>query len=93
MSASEIISQNQEVVAVDLEADPEAMAETEVEDPEVMVETEIPDLVEEMTDHGKCLMQNAEIVEMIAKYHSNQKRTGLFIVMSASEITDVSKLF
>jgi hypothetical protein len=42
----------------------------------------------------KCLMQNAEIVEMIVKYHSNQKKTDLFIAMNASKnIETISKLF
>jgi len=65
-----------------------------VEDQVAMVEmTEVPDLVEETTDQERCLMQNAEIVGMIAKYHSNQKKTDLFIAMNVSKITDVSKLF
>jgi hypothetical protein len=81
-NVSKIINQNQEGMVVDLAADLEVMAETGA-----------LDMVEETTDHEKCLMQNAEIVEMIAKYHSNQKKTDLFIVMNASKNTDVSKLF
>jgi hypothetical protein len=51
-------------------------------------------LVEEMTDHEKCMTQNAEIVELIVKYHSNQKKTDLFIAESASKnIDNISKLF
>ena len=93
-NVSKNINQN-EVVGIDLEADLEAdlevMAETEAP---VMAETEAPVLVEEMTGHEKCLMQNAEIVEMIAKYHSSQKKTDLFIAMNASKNTEtISKLF
>jgi uncharacterized protein YpbB len=85
-NVSKNINQN-EVVGIDLEADLEA-------DLEVMAETEAPVLVEEMTGHEKCLMQNAEIVEMIAKYHSSQKKTDLFIAMNASKNTEtISKLF
>jgi hypothetical protein len=89
-NASKIINQNQEVM-VDQEVDQEVMAETEVL---VMVETEVLVMVEETIDHEKCLMQNAEIVEMIVKYHSNQKKTDLFIAMNASKnIETISKLF
>ena len=93
-NVSKNINQN-EVVGIDLEADLEAdlevMAETEAP---VMAETEAPVLVEEMTGHEKCLMQNAEIVEMIVKYHSNQKKTDLFIAMNASKNTEtINKLF
>ena len=85
-NASKIINQNQEVVV-----DQEVMVETEVL---VMVETEVLVMVEETIDHEKCLMQNAEIVEMIVKYHSNQKKTDLFIAMNASKnIETISKLF
>ena len=97
-NVSKNINQN-EVVGIDLEADLEVMAEpeapvmAETEAP-VMAETEAPVLVEEMTGHEKCLMQNAEIVEMIAKYHSSQKKTDLFIAMNASKNTEtISKLF
>jgi len=89
-NASKIINQNQEVM-VDQEVDQEVMVETEVL---VMVETEVLVMVEETIDHEKCLMQNAEIVEMIAKYHSSQKKTDLFIAMNASKnIETISKLF
>jgi len=99
---SKIINQNQEVVAdqeVMVETEGLVMVETEglvmVEtEGLVMVETEGLVMVEETIDHEKCLMQNAEIVEMIAKYHSNQKKTDLFIVMNASKnIETISKLF
>ncbi|MDB4342312.1 hypothetical protein N9998_01050 [Nitrosopumilus sp.] len=54
----------------------------------------VEDLVEEMRDHEKCMMQNAEIVEMIVKCHSNQKKTDLYIAENASKITDnTNKLF
>jgi hypothetical protein len=52
------------------------------------------DLVEEMRDHEKCTMQNAEIVERIVKYHLDQRKTDLYIAENASKITDnISKLF
>jgi hypothetical protein len=62
-----------------------------VEDQVEMIEA---DLVEETTDHEKCMTQNAEIVERIVKYHSDQRKTDLFIAENASKITDnISKLF
>ena len=89
-NVSKNINQN-EVVGIDLEVDLEADLEADLE---VMAETEVPVLVEEMIGHEKCLMQNAEIVEMIAKYHSSQKKTDLFIAMNASKNTEtISKLF
>jgi len=63
----------------------EAMVEDPVAD---MVEDPVADMVEETIGHEKCSMQNAEIVEMIVKYHSNQEKTDLFIAMNVSEITD-----
>jgi hypothetical protein len=52
------------------------------------------EIEEEMKDHEKCMMQNAETVEMIVKYHSNQKKTDLYIAEIVSKITDnISKLF
>ena len=46
------------------------------------------------TEKEKCLTQNAETVEMIVKYHSNQKKTDLFIAENVSKITNrVCKLF
>ncbi len=72
----------------------EDSAEDPAEDPAVMVEIEVLDLVVEMIDHEKCLTQNAGTVEMIVKYHSNQKKTDLFIAENVSKITDrVYKLF
>jgi hypothetical protein len=53
-----------------------------------LVEDKAVDLVEEMIDHEKCMMQNVEIVEMIVKYHSNQRKIDLFIAENASKITD-----
>jgi hypothetical protein len=59
-----------------------------------LVEDKGEDLVEEMKDHEKCMTQNAEIVEMIVKYHSNQRKTDLYIAENASKITDnTNKLF
>jgi hypothetical protein len=85
-NVSKSINQNQEV-GEDSEEDPK-------EDPAVMVEIEVLDLVKEMIDHEKCLTQNAGTVEMIVKYHSNQKKTDLFIAENVSKITDrVYKLF
>jgi hypothetical protein len=55
---------------------------------------EVLDLVIEMKDHEKCMTQNAEIVEMIVKYHLDQRKTDLYIAENASKITDnISKLF
>jgi hypothetical protein len=63
-----------------------------VEDQVEMIE--VLDSVEEMKDHEKCMMQNAEIVEMIVKYHFNQRKTDLYIAEIASKITDnINKLF
>jgi hypothetical protein len=85
-NVSKSINQNQEV-GEDSEEDPK-------EDPAVMVEIEVLDLVKETIDHEKCLTQNAGTVEMIVKYHSNQKKTDLFIAENVSKITDrVYKLF
>jgi hypothetical protein len=82
-NVSKIINQLQEMRVEDL-----------VEDLEVMVEIEVLDLVEEMIDHEKCLTQNAGTVEMIVKYHFNQKKTDLFIAENVSKITDrIYKLF
>jgi hypothetical protein len=63
-----------------------------VEDQVEMIE--VLDLVIEMKDHEKCMTQNAEIVEMIVKYHLDQRKTDLYIAEIASKITDnISKLF
>ena len=79
-NVSKSINQHQEVVVVDLE-------EVLVEDLVAMVDViEVPDLVEETTDHEKCLTQNVPTVEMIVKYHSNQKTTDLFIAENVSKI-------
>jgi hypothetical protein len=83
-NVSKITNQHQEVTAVDSEEDPAA----------ALVEIEVLDLVEAPTDHEKCLTQNAGTVEMIVKYHSNQKKTDLFIAENVSKITNrVCKLF
>ena len=76
-NASKTTNQPQDKVAVDL-----------VEDLADLVATEALDLVEETTDHVKCLTQNAETVEMIVKCHSSQKMTDLFIAESVSKITN-----
>jgi hypothetical protein len=91
-NVSKSINQHQEVVAVDLEEDLVEVLEEDLVD---MVEIEaVLDLVEETTDHEKCLTQNAATVEMIVKYHSNQKTTDLFIAENVSKITDkISRLF
>jgi hypothetical protein len=85
-NASKITNQNQDKVAVDL-------VETEMVETEV-AEVDLVEIEEEMIDHEKCLTQNAEIVEMIVKYHFNQKKTDLFIAENASKIIDnTSELF
>ena len=54
---------------------------------------EVLDLVE-TRDHEKCLMQNAETVETIVKYHSDQRKTDLYTAENASKIIDnTNKLF
>jgi hypothetical protein len=64
-----------------------------VED-QVMVEvTEDPDLVDETTDQERCLMQNVGTVEMTVKYHSNQKKTDLYIAENVSKTIDNRNLF
>ena len=55
---------------------------------EDLVATGALDLVEEMTDHVKCMMQNVVTVELIAKCHSNQEKTDLFIAENASKTTN-----
>ena len=61
-----------------------------VEDQAMVEVTEVPDLAEEMTDQEKCLTLNVATVEMIVKYHSNQKKTDLFIAENASKTTKIS---
>ncbi len=47
-----------------------------------------------LIEKEKCLPQPAVTVEMSAKYHSNQKKTDLFIAENVSKITDrIYKLF
>jgi hypothetical protein len=82
-NASKNTNLNQEETVEDLEEDLAVMVEIET----------VEDLVEETIDHEKCSMQNAETVEMIVKYHSNQKKTDLFIAENASKIIEISKLF
>jgi acyl-coenzyme A thioesterase PaaI-like protein len=60
----------------------------------VMVEmiemTEVLGLAE-MTDQEKCILQHVATVEMNVKYHSNQKKTDLFIAENVSKIIKTSK--
>jgi hypothetical protein len=79
-TVSKITSLNQDLMAVDLEVDPVAL-----------VVTEALDLVDETTDHVKCLTQNAETVEMIVKCHSSLKTKDLFIAETVSKITNKVK--
>jgi hypothetical protein len=55
----------------------------------VMVEmiemTEVQGLAE-MTDQEKCILQHVATVGMNVKYHSNQKKTDLFIAENVSKI-------
>ena len=78
-NVSKITNQNQDLVEVDLE------------DQAAMAVIEALDLVDETTDHVKCLTQNAETVETIVKYHSSQKMTDLFIAEIVSKITNKIK--
>jgi hypothetical protein len=82
-NASKITNQHQEKVAVDLEED---LAVDVLAD---LVEIEVLDLVIETTDHEKCMTQNVGIVVQIVKYHSNQKKTDLFIAEIASKATKI----
>ena len=82
-NASKTTNLNQDKVGVDLVEDPA------VEDLADLVATEALDLVEETTDHVKCMTQNVVTVEMIAKCHSNQKKTDLFIAETASKTTKI----
>jgi CxxC-x17-CxxC domain-containing protein len=79
-NVSKTINQPQEKVAVDLAED------LAVED---LVATEALDLVVETTDHVKCMMQNVVTVVMTVKYHSNQKKTDLFIAETVSKTTKI----
>ena len=82
-TVSKIINLNQDLVAVDLAEDQAALV--------VVAVIEALDLVDETTDHVKCLTQNAETVETIVKYHSSLKMTDLFIAETVSRITDKIK--
>jgi hypothetical protein len=77
-NVSKITNQPQDKVVEDL-----------AEDLVDLVVTEALDLVEETTDHVKCMTQNAVTVEMIAKYHLSQKKTDLFIAETASKTTKI----
>ena len=79
-TVSKITNLNQDLVVVDL-----------AENPAALVVTEALDLVDETTDHVKCLTQNAEIVETIVKYHSSLKTRDLFIAETVSKITNKVK--
>jgi hypothetical protein len=76
-NASKITNPNLVEVTPDLAEDQVMVEVTEV--------TEVPDLVDETTDQEKCLTQLVVTVEMNVKYHSNQKRTDLFIAENASK--------
>jgi len=52
--------------------------------------TEVQGLTE-MIDLEKCILQPVVTVEMNVKYHSNQKKTDLFIAENASKITKINK--
>ena len=82
-NASKITNQHQEKVGVDLAED---LAVVDLAD---LVEIEVLDLVIETTDHEKCMTQNVGIVELIAKFHSNQEKTDLFIAENASKATKI----
>ena len=60
---------------------------SEITDQHQEIETDlvVEDLVEEMIDHDKCMMQNAVIVVPIVKYHFNQKKTDLYIAENVSK--------
>ena len=77
-NVSKITNQLQDKVVADL-----------VEDLVDLVATEALDLVDETIDHVRCMMQNAVTVVMIAKSHSSQKKTDLFIAETASKTTKI----
>ena len=79
-TVSKITNLHHDLVEDDLEEDLAAMAVIGV-----------LDLVEETTDHVKCLTQNAETVETIVRCHSSLKRKDLFIAETVSKITDKIK--
>ena len=84
-NVSKIINHKNVVVTPDL-----------VEDRGMVEVIEALDLVEvqETGDQEKCLLQPVGIVEMNVKYHSSQKKTGLFIAQNVSKIINkISKLF
>jgi len=61
-----------------------------VEGPITEEMTEVQGLTE-MIDLEKCILQPVVTVEMNVKYHSNQKKTDLFIAENASKITKINK--
>ena len=73
-SVSRITDLHQDQVEVDL-------GDTEEEDMAAR------DSVDETIDRAKCLTQNVQTVETIARYHSSQRKTDPFIVGSVSRIT------
>ncbi|MEK0339698.1 MAG: hypothetical protein QQN46_05675 [Nitrosopumilus sp.] len=98
-NVSRNINQHQEVVAAMVEDQVAAMVEDQVaamveDQVAAMVEDQVAAMVEETTDHEKCLTQNVLTVEMIVKFHLNQKTTDQYIVENVSRITDkITKLF
>jgi len=62
-----------------------------VEMTEVVIEAAVTTEVQETTDHEKCTKQHVATVATNVKYHSNQKRTDLFIVRNASQIIEEIK--
>ena len=90
MVEDQVVAMVEDQVAAMVEDQVAAMVEDQVA---AMVEDQVA-TVEEMTDHEKCLTQNVLTVEMIVRYHSNQKTTDLFIAENVSKITDkITKLF
>ena len=53
----------------------------------------VADLVEEVQDHERCMMQHVEIVEMNAKYHFSQKKADRFIAESAIQTIEKINIF
>jgi len=93
-NVSQIINQNNVVVALDLTEDQVMGVVPGLAEDQVM--GVVPGLAEgqEATDQEKCLLQPVVTVEMNVKYHSNQKTPDLFIATIVFKLTNkISKLF
>jgi acyl-CoA thioesterase FadM len=60
---------------------------SQITDLKDVVETDLEEDLDSI-DKERCTPQHVVIAEMNVKYHSNLKKTDLFIVENASQITD-----